>query len=183
MPRNRQQIPIDERRGDLVAAATELFLTRGYDGATMADISAAAGVTRANIYWYFKSKDDVFAAVMDHMLTREIRSLATEHAGLDALSRLTRGLVDMRFYRPLHLAMHDRIPHSDAVRAAHETFLNWIRGLIEEVLDERGVDADRELVTDLVVAVFEGVNTPGDQQQRRPAQEMIRFLMEALTRP
>ena len=68
MPRNRVQIPVEERRADLVAAATELFLERGYEGATMEDISKAAGVTRANIYWYFKSKDEVFAAVMEQML-------------------------------------------------------------------------------------------------------------------
>ena len=46
MPRNRQQIPREERAGDLLAAATELFLAKGYDGTTMADISAAAGVAR-----------------------------------------------------------------------------------------------------------------------------------------
>ena len=51
----------------------------------MEDISKAAGVTRANIYWYFKSKDEVFAAVMEQMLRREIHALATEHA-VDALA-------------------------------------------------------------------------------------------------
>jgi AcrR family transcriptional regulator len=144
----------------------------------MGDISAAAGVTRANIYWYFKSKDEVFAAVVEQMLNREIRSLATEHAGLDALSRLARGMVDMRLYRPLHQAMHDRIPHSDSVRRAHDMWLGWIRGLVGEMLDEREIDSDRELVTDLVEAVFGGVNVP--PVHRRPAHEMIRFLMDCL---
>ncbi|MER7692469.1 helix-turn-helix domain-containing protein [Streptomyces sp. NPDC097610] len=182
MPRNRQQIPREERAGDLLAAATELFLARGYAKTTMADISAAAGVARGNVYWYFDSKDDIFAAVMDRMLSREIRILSEEHAGADPLSRLARGLSDMRLYRPLHQAMHDRLPHSEAVRAAHNTFLDWIVGLVDEVMAERGLDGDpgidAALVRDLAVAVFEGANVPNDRN--RPAHEMIRFLMESV---
>ncbi|WP_328483401.1 TetR/AcrR family transcriptional regulator [Streptomyces sp. NBC_00377] len=121
MPRNRQQIPREERTGDLLAAATELFLSKGYDKTTMADISSAAGVARGNVYWYFDSKDHIFAAVMNRMLSREIRILNEEQAGADPLSRLVRGLSDMRYSRPLHQAMHDRLPHSEAVREAHNT--------------------------------------------------------------
>ncbi|NGO08350.1 TetR/AcrR family transcriptional regulator [Streptomyces sp. HC44] len=182
MPRNRQQIPREERAGDLLAAATELFLAKGYDKTTMADISAAAGVARGNVYWYFNSKDDIFAAVMDRMLSREIRTLNAELAGADPLSRLVRGLSDMRYSRPLHQAMHDRLPHSEAVRAAHNTFLGWIVGLVDEVMAERGLDGDPDidaaLLRDTVVAVFEGANVPNDRN--RPAHEMIRLLMESV---
>ncbi|WP_371574639.1 TetR/AcrR family transcriptional regulator [Streptomyces sp. NBC_01314] len=182
MPRNRQQIPREERAGDLLAAATELFLAKGYAKTTMADISAAAGVARGNVYWYFASKDDIFAAVMDRMLSREIRTLSAEQAGADPLSRLVRGLSDMRYSRPLHQAMHDRLPHSEAVRAAHNTFLGWIVGLVDEVMAERGLDGDPDidaaLLRDTVVAVFEGANVPNDRN--RPAHEMIRLLMESV---
>ncbi|MEU5298350.1 MULTISPECIES: TetR/AcrR family transcriptional regulator [Streptomyces] len=182
MPRNRQQIPREERAGDLLAAATELFLAKGYDKTTMADISAAAGVARGNVYWYFDSKDDIFAAVMDRMLSREIRTLSAEQAGADPLSRLVRGLSDMRYSRPLHQAMHDRLPHSEAVRAAHNTFLGWIVGLVDEVMAEHGLDGDPDidatLLRDTVVTVFEGAHVPNDRN--RPAHEMLRFLLESV---
>ncbi|WP_230196748.1 TetR/AcrR family transcriptional regulator [Streptomyces coriariae] len=182
MPRNRQQIPREERTGDLLAAATELFLARGYDKTTMADISAAAGVARGNVYWYFDSKDHIFAAVINRMLSREIRILNEEQAGADPLSRLVRGLSDMRYSRPLHQAMHDRLPHSEAVREAHNTFLKWIVGLVDEFMAERGLDdscgIDAELVRDVAVAVFEGAHVPNDWN--RPAHEMIRFLLESV---
>jgi len=184
MPRNRQQIPREERAGDLLAAATELFLAKGYAGARMAEISAAAGVASGNIYWYFDSKDDIFAAVMDRMLSREIRILHQDLAGAGPLSRLVRGLSDMRQYRSLHQAMHDRLPHSGAVRTAHNTFLGWIVGMVDEVLAEHSLDADPNvdvaLVRDVAVAVFEGANVPNDLN--RPAHEMIRFLMESVLR-
>jgi AcrR family transcriptional regulator len=178
VPRNRQQIPRAERTGDLLDAATELFLAKGYSGATMADISAAAGVARGNIYWYFRSKDDIFAAVMDRMLSREIRILGEELAGAGPLTRLVRGLSDMRLYRPLHQEMHDRLPHSAAVRQAHNTFLSWIAGMVDEVTAEKPAAAsDPAMIRDVAVAVFEGANVPNDYN--RPAHEMIRFLLES----
>lgn len=88
----------------------------------------------------------------------------------------------MRYSRPLHQAMHDRLPHSEAVRAAHNTFLGWIVGLVDEVVAERGLDGDPDidaaLLRDTVVAVFEGANVPNDRN--RPAHEMIRLLMESV---
>ncbi|NWJ69533.1 TetR/AcrR family transcriptional regulator [Pseudonocardia sp. ICBG1122] len=181
MPRNRVQIPIEERRADLLAAATELFLTRGYEGATMLDISRAAGVTRANVYWYFASKDEIFAAVMTRLLERDFRALAVEHADLDALGRLVRGLVEMRPYRSLHRSMHDRLLHHDGVRDAHDRWLQWLREMVEHVLDERGVRNERELAIHLVEAVFEAVHLPLDH--RRPPHEMIRFIVDLVGDP
>ncbi|WP_319131136.1 TetR/AcrR family transcriptional regulator [Streptomyces europaeiscabiei] len=181
-PRNRQQIRREERAGDLLAAATELFLAKGYEKATMADISAAAGVARGNVYWYFNSKDDIFAAVTDRMLSREIRTLNAEQAGAAPLSRLVRGLPDMRLYRTVHQAMHDRLQHSETVGAAHSTVLDWIVGLVDEVMAERGLDDAPDigaaLLRDVAVAVFEGAKVPNDRN--RPAHERIHFLMESI---
>jgi AcrR family transcriptional regulator len=176
LARNRVQIPHEERRADLIAAATEVFLARGYEGATMDDISKAAGVTRANIYWYFTSKDEVFAAVMEQMLRRDFSALAVEHAGLDAATSLTRGLASMRSYRPLHQAMHDRLLHHEGVREAHDLWLEWLRGMVGRVLDEHGVEHDRDLAAHLIEAVFEAVHVPLDHRQ--PPHEMIRYILE-----
>jgi AcrR family transcriptional regulator len=62
-------------------------------------------VARGNVHWCFASEDDIFAAVMDRMLIREIGILGEEQTGADSLSRLVRGPSDMRLYRPLHQAM------------------------------------------------------------------------------
>lgn len=170
------QIPHEERRADLIAAATEVFLAQGYEGATMDDISKAAGVTRANIYWYFKSKDEVFAAVMGQLLRRDFSALAAEHARLDAGSRLTRGLASMRSYRSLHQAMHDRLMHHEGVREAHDLWLEWLRDMVAQVLDERGIETDRDLAAHLIEALFEAVHVPLDHRQ--PPHEMVRYILE-----
>ncbi len=52
------------RRDQILAAARTLFGERGFDGATMRGIAAAAGVDVALISYHFGSKDQLFAAAM-----------------------------------------------------------------------------------------------------------------------
>jgi AcrR family transcriptional regulator len=48
-----------------VAAATQLLYRRGAERTTLADIAKAADVPPGNVYYYFKTKDDVIAAVIN----------------------------------------------------------------------------------------------------------------------
>jgi len=53
------------KRERLVAAAVELLHQQGIERTTLADIAAAADVPVGNVYYYFKTKDDVIAAVIE----------------------------------------------------------------------------------------------------------------------
>ncbi|WP_119581493.1 TetR/AcrR family transcriptional regulator [Streptomyces europaeiscabiei] len=63
-PRKTRRVQPEERAAGLLAAATELFRTRGCAGTAMADISAAAGVTQGSLNRHYSQKDDMCAAVM-----------------------------------------------------------------------------------------------------------------------
>ncbi len=54
----------DARREAILETATELFREVGYERASMAEISARAGGSKATLYNYFRSKEELFAAVM-----------------------------------------------------------------------------------------------------------------------
>ena len=53
------------KRERLVAAATQLLHQQGIERTTLADIASAADVPVGNVYYYFKTKDDVIAAVIE----------------------------------------------------------------------------------------------------------------------
>jgi AcrR family transcriptional regulator len=55
------------RREDILDAARRVFAERGFRGTTIADIAEAAGIALGTIYLYFKSKDDVFAALSQRL--------------------------------------------------------------------------------------------------------------------
>ncbi|QYG92962.1 TetR/AcrR family transcriptional regulator [Iamia sp. SCSIO 61187] len=53
-----------EKRAVIVAAATELFLERGYDRTSLARIAERSGVSRATLFKQFPSKADLFDAIV-----------------------------------------------------------------------------------------------------------------------
>ena len=56
----------DERRQQIVTVAMRVFSERGFRGTTTKEIAQAAGVSEAIIFRHFATKDDLYAAIIDH---------------------------------------------------------------------------------------------------------------------
>jgi AcrR family transcriptional regulator len=54
-----------ETHEKIVAAALDLFVSRGFEGTTVDEIAEAAGLTKGAIYFHFATKDDVLLALLD----------------------------------------------------------------------------------------------------------------------
>jgi len=69
MPRpTSQQAKADEpARRRLLNAAAELFVAKGYASTSVREIVAAAGVSKPVLYYYFKSKDGIYLALMERL--------------------------------------------------------------------------------------------------------------------
>ncbi|OOK81536.1 bacterial regulatory s, tetR family protein [Mycobacterium kansasii] len=52
-------------RARILDAATEIAAERGYEGTSIALVSAKCGLPASSIYWHFKDKDDLIAAVIE----------------------------------------------------------------------------------------------------------------------
>jgi AcrR family transcriptional regulator len=52
------------KRRQIVEGARAIFLARGFDAASMMDIAKAAGVSKGTLYVYFKSKEELFSAIV-----------------------------------------------------------------------------------------------------------------------
>jgi AcrR family transcriptional regulator len=52
-------------RTRILDAATEIAAERGYEGTSIALVSAKCGLPASSIYWHFKDKDDLIAAVIE----------------------------------------------------------------------------------------------------------------------
>lgn len=53
-----------ERRTQIIGAALACFTRKGYNNTTMDDIVAESGLSKGSLYWYFKSKDELFEEAM-----------------------------------------------------------------------------------------------------------------------
>jgi len=66
---NKHELKTRETRELLIQAAETIFVRDGYKGAELGEIASLAGRTKGAIYAQFKSKEDIFLALVeDHML-------------------------------------------------------------------------------------------------------------------
>ena len=73
MPNKISQSGVEARRTATVEAASAVFLRYGYARTTMAELAAAAELSRPTLYELFPGKDDLFAAVIDHLSQQTIQ--------------------------------------------------------------------------------------------------------------
>ena len=59
----------EENERAILAAAEAEFAEQGFGGATMAAIAARAGVPKPNVYYYFPTKERLYRAVVERVLT------------------------------------------------------------------------------------------------------------------
>lgn len=67
----------DRKRADIVAAAKEVFFKEGYARASMDEITARSGVSKATVYAHYRSKDELLLAVVEDVL-QSMRAAMTE---------------------------------------------------------------------------------------------------------
>jgi AcrR family transcriptional regulator len=77
-----------DTRDALTRAALELFVERGYDETTLAEIAEAAGVSTRTIFAYFPGKEDILFCTIETMRDALARALSERPAGTDALAAL-----------------------------------------------------------------------------------------------
>lgn len=81
----------DARPGEIVQAALELFVNKGFSATRMEEIARAAGVTKGTLYLYFPSKEELFQAVVHENVLPRLemgeRLVATHTGGTAELLR------------------------------------------------------------------------------------------------
>ena len=69
----RSRMTAADRREQLIGTARGLFAQRGFDGTSVEEVAARAGVSKPVVYEHFGGKEGLYAVVVD----REVRSLLT----------------------------------------------------------------------------------------------------------
>ena len=138
-----------DTRATIVAAAERIFADAGLEGARMDAIAAKAGVNKALLYYYFRSKEELYAAILEsHLQEFRRRALEILSANGSARSTLLRYMslhFDFLSQRPFFPRLIHRLMTTagqPARRLFQEYSVPLYRKLVEVV--ERGIRA-REL--------------------------------------
>src|SRR5208282_342080 len=92
------RVKTDDRRQVIIEAATKVFRKEGYARSSMDGIARQAGGSKATLYGYFKSKDELFAAAMKAVVESAVKRISplldAEAENLQAvLERLTEAYI------------------------------------------------------------------------------------------
>ena len=144
----RPQSPdYDKRRHAIVEAAGHLYARRGFQGASVSDLAKACGTSKALIYHYFPSKDDILYEVMAAHLDALVDAAAdARQAGgaREQLRALT--LAFMRLYvgaqdsQKVLLNELDNLPDERRaeVVAKQRRIISVVETLVREIRPETG---------------------------------------------
>jgi AcrR family transcriptional regulator len=80
-------------RAELASAAWDLFGKKGYEATTVAEIAAAAGVSRRTFFRYYASKDDVVTETSDELAEAMLAAMAERPRDEPPLVAIKRALV------------------------------------------------------------------------------------------
>jgi AcrR family transcriptional regulator len=141
----------EARPGELLDAALDVFFEKGFAAARLEDIAARAGVSKGTVYLYFKSKDDVFEALV-HAIpeanVEQLRAVASDES-VPADETLRRVLTFVGFvFRDERMMKFPRLFIGEGGRFPKiaETYKRIVisRGLnILSALIERGIEEGR----------------------------------------
>lgn len=163
-PPSRARRRKDARPGELIAAALELFVERGFAATRLDDVARRAGVSKGTVYLYFPSKEELFKQVIRTGIVPVIDAAAQlleAHAGssVDLLRALLHGwwerigATNLAGIPKLMISEAGNFP--DLARFYHENVIQRGRAIITEVL-QRGAargefrPVDAALVVDTI---------------------------------
>jgi len=187
-------IPLTEeeqtrRRQEIFDASVHLFVEKGFAETSMREIAAAAGIGKATLYDYFKTKDDILLSFFE----REVRALADRAAVIacqelptaEKLRRIMRMQLDYwlsrkAFYLRLTIeAQRLAVQSQQRIQAARHGYQDMLRDLIEDGILEgvfRPVDslfATRLLLMMVTPVVFTSRPSGSPQQMMDEALEIF----------
>ncbi len=73
----------EERRVEIIDAATDCFSENGYHSTGVSDIIARAGIARGTFYLYFQSKHEIFQAILDDFISQLSGQVETIELGVN----------------------------------------------------------------------------------------------------
>jgi AcrR family transcriptional regulator len=117
-------------RPAILAAAQELFAAHGYAGTSVADITGRLGMSKAALYYHFRSKTEILRALLEEPVAAYSRLAASAAAGLLGTGELLGAVIDTT--ADLH-ALTDVIGNDPSARSALKDLLPRSREVNEEI--------------------------------------------------
>jgi AcrR family transcriptional regulator len=140
----------DRRLAEILTHATEVFCKKGYEGASMRDLSRASGMSLAGLYYYFESKERLLFLIQKHTFTTIVQRLKTRLEGVSdpeqqirifILNHLEYFLANPASMKVLsHEAEALKNGFASEIAAIKREYYRICVGLLDELKSDRGLE-------------------------------------------
>jgi AcrR family transcriptional regulator len=159
----------EERKDQIIEAATRVFSRRGFSNARMDDIVVESGLSKGALYWYFDSKDAIIVSILDRIFdyeTAHVRAiLEREDSAKAKLEVFVDTMIsDIDKMKPLMPIFFDfwslsvrKKTINQAIKRYYQNFINLIEPIIEQGIENdefRPVNVQETVVA--IGAMYEG---------------------------
>jgi TetR/AcrR family transcriptional regulator, cholesterol catabolism regulator len=156
------------RRREILIAAARVFAREGYTAATLDDVAAQMGVTKSVIYYYFRSKEEIFTEIRATAIRDAIERLEAIIARADPPEATLRAAVadlaghifdDLdRFANVLHVGHRLSEESHETIRALQRQYERLVRSVVEAgIASGDFIDHDPRLMTFTLLRAVLGI--------------------------
>tara|TARA_Y100000992_G_C21231333_1_gene475660 strand:- start:126 stop:722 length:597 start_codon:yes stop_codon:yes gene_type:complete len=194
MPISQRQLEERKMRQDrILEGALSVFKEKGLDGATMDQIATAAGFGKATLYYYFRSKEEVFSAILVdgwQNIWESLEPVIAEEGSprktfVNVLIKIAEnaqnrpGLFEFLFNVPKAIKLDDQ-PWKDYQHKLYAI----IQGLLEDgVKKGEFPKVDPQLMFKALGGLFMGLVFMGDRNEPVTDKDVENLLNELITSP
>ena len=183
----------DEVREQLVQAARQVFVRYGYKKTALDDIARESRKGKSTIYYYFKSKDEIFKAVIDAEAKIRAKTIDDQISILEDPQLKLKTYVYVRmltlkkvgnYYEAIKNDLLDNLYFVNSFRNNHfDAEINLVKDLLLEGI-EKGVYTiqNPELTAKTIVTLLQGFEVPlilknlSDEELQKSVDEMLNIL-------
>ncbi len=139
----------DKRLAEILTHATDVFCDKGYEGASMRDLSRASGMSLAGLYYYFESKERLLFLIQKHTFSTIVQRLKARLEGVGDPEQQIRIFIlnHLEYFLANPASMKVLSHEADALRNGFASEVAAIKreyyricvGLLDELKSDRGL--------------------------------------------
>jgi AcrR family transcriptional regulator len=180
----------NQMRNKILDEASALFVSRGYNGISMREIAESSGVSKANLYYHFKDKQDLFLAILtDNLNILDDLIQQSCKPGTSVCAQLGNVVASIFNQSPRQRAMIrlasqemsqlDKLARVEFGRIYQEKFIGRIEALLDEGIHRGELrQVDIHQATWILLGMMYPFFSGGQGQSNNPDNQVIELIMD-----
>ncbi len=131
---------LNERRGQILEKAAQLFCVKGYDSTSMSDIAEEVGITKAGLYYFVESKEHLLYLITDYGLDLLNETVLKPLEAIEEPTALLKELIKLHTHmvlnrpREVTIILHERTAltgvYREKILQRKKEYIDYVRDLL-----------------------------------------------------